>query len=351
MPCAILGVHLFSGVDRETTAGAALAFGCFLSSERKLLCVSNGGFSIGGDKGGGVAVPETLGSEELSIAGTAMNFLVRAITSQHRIKWPVAFRTVKAFLVPHSSFSQLLFSSEDHSSAAGTTLSLGCLDRRGIRVVIRTASRNFFLSQAVCLEETGTTSKTIAVGSPFLAVTSLAVDVVVRSVASDDRVQSLGAIATFEALAMPLATLSEDLLSSKHNTAAPRATLAGWGFDRSGINHRGLRCLITIGVRVTLQDASSFSVTVSLRTKLLAIAYFTINVFIWALATVRGVKSFQAVAAFEALLVPPPSPSQHLFGSVNITTTARASLAGWRLGDDAGFEACSVGPNVRILAL
>lgn len=66
---------------------------------RHSLCDS--GFSIGGDEGGGVAVAEALRPEELGVASAAVDLLVGAVTRQHRVQRPVAFRAIEAFLVPH----------------------------------------------------------------------------------------------------------------------------------------------------------------------------------------------------------------------------------------------------------
>lgn len=41
--------------------------------------------AIGAHKGGGVAVTESLGSEELAVARFAVDFLVGAITSKHGV--------------------------------------------------------------------------------------------------------------------------------------------------------------------------------------------------------------------------------------------------------------------------
>jgi len=57
---------------------------------------------------------------------------------------------------------------------------------------------------AICLEEAGTTSESISVGSVLLAVAGLAVHIVVGAVASQDGVELLGAVTALEALAMPL---------------------------------------------------------------------------------------------------------------------------------------------------
>lgn len=48
-----------------------------------------------------MAVSESSGSEELSIASAAMDLLVRAIARQHRVQRPVALCAVETFLVPH----------------------------------------------------------------------------------------------------------------------------------------------------------------------------------------------------------------------------------------------------------
>lgn len=75
--------------------------------------------------------------------------------------------------------------------------------------------------------------------SPLLPVARLAVDVPVRTVAGDDRVQGLGAVMTLVALPVPLTTLGEHLLSGEDDTTAARAPLAGRGLDYCGVDHGG----------------------------------------------------------------------------------------------------------------
>lgn len=59
------------------------------------------------------------------------------------------------------------------------------------------------LLQAIGLQEARAASEAVAVGTPLLAVASLAVDVLVRAIAGNDGVESLGAVFALEALAMP----------------------------------------------------------------------------------------------------------------------------------------------------
>lgn len=82
--------------------------------------------------------------------------------------------------------------------------------------------------------------------APFLAVASLAVNLRFRSVASNDRIQCLRAVAALEALAMPFATLGQHQLGSEHNTSTSGATLAGGRLNGSGIDYRSLWCLFTV---------------------------------------------------------------------------------------------------------
>lgn len=103
--------------------------------------------------------------------------------------------------------------------------------------------------QAVGLQKTGTARKTVTVRTPVLAVARLAVDILVGTVACDDRVQRLGTVVTLEALAMPFATLGQDLLGSKDDATATRAALTGRRLDLSRIDDAGLRGEVTVAER------------------------------------------------------------------------------------------------------
>lgn len=77
--------------------------------------------------------------------------------------------------------------------------------------------------------------------SPILAVARLAVDVVIGSVASDDRVQRLGAVMALVALAMPFPTLGQDHFGSEDYTTAAWTTLSGRSLDGRRISGKWLR--------------------------------------------------------------------------------------------------------------
>lgn len=76
--------------------------------------------------------------------------------------------------------------------------------------------------------------------APLFAVAGLAVHVVIRTVASDDRVQRLGTVAALVALAMPLAALGQNLFGGEHDSAAARATLARGSLDGTRVDGRRL---------------------------------------------------------------------------------------------------------------
>lgn len=174
----------------------------------------------------------------------------------------MALSTIEAFLMPHGSLSQLLFGSENSSAATRTTLASWSLDRSCIVRYEWTIACNFILAEktenfirlekisvyfdisfhlphSVGLQEAGTTGKAIPMWSPFLAVASLAIDILIGSIASDNRVQSLGTISTFEAFLMPHSSLGQLLFGSKNGSATTRAALTWWGSDYGRINSGG----------------------------------------------------------------------------------------------------------------
>lgn len=84
-----------------------------------------------------MAKSEAFGPEELSIARAAVNFFVGTIACQHRIQRPMTLGTIKALLVPHGAFGELLFRSKHHATATGATLPSWRLNRGRIRIVER----------------------------------------------------------------------------------------------------------------------------------------------------------------------------------------------------------------------
>lgn len=55
-----------------------------------------------------MAVTETLGPEELAVTGAAVDLLVGAVASQHRVQRPVTLRAIEALLVPHLEILRLV---------------------------------------------------------------------------------------------------------------------------------------------------------------------------------------------------------------------------------------------------
>lgn len=95
------------------------------------------------------------------------------------------------------------------------------------------------LREPVGLEESRTTCESVSVRSPLLSVTGLAVNVPVRAIAGDDRVQGLGAVMTLVALPVPLAALGKHLLGGEDDSTATGAALARGSLDFRGVDHGG----------------------------------------------------------------------------------------------------------------
>lgn len=91
------------------------------------------------------------------------------------------------------------------------------------------------------MEEPRAASETITVGAELLAITGLAVNISVGSIACDDGVKRLVAVLAFEALAMPLPAFGEDLFGGEDYTTTTGTTLAWRGLNYSGIDHRCFR--------------------------------------------------------------------------------------------------------------
>lgn len=87
--------------------------------------------------------------------------------------------------------------------------------------------------------------------SPSLPVTGLAVNIPVRAVAGDDRVQGLGAVVALVALPVPLAALGEHLLGGEDDATAARTALARRGLDYRSVDYGGARSRIAASQRVT----------------------------------------------------------------------------------------------------
>lgn len=68
-------------------------------------------------------------------------------------------------------------------------------------------------------------------GSPLLAIASLAVDLIVRTIARDNGVQSFGAVPTLEALSVPAPSLGENLFRGEYYAATTWTSFPDWRLD------------------------------------------------------------------------------------------------------------------------
>lgn len=63
--------------------------------------------------------------------------------------------------------------------------------------------------------------------APLFTVACLTVNIPVRTVAGDDRVERFGAVLTFEAFTMPWTTFGENLFGGEDHTTATGTSLTG----------------------------------------------------------------------------------------------------------------------------
>lgn len=135
VPDPVLADHLFGGVDGVSASGAAGPSLALEAVQWSAIGEGDRRLSIGRHEGGGVAVAEALGSEQLSVARAAVDLAVRPVAGQRRVQRPVALGAVEALLVPHRALGQLLFRGEHGTAAARAALSLGRQDRGRVGVV------------------------------------------------------------------------------------------------------------------------------------------------------------------------------------------------------------------------
>lgn len=157
--------------------------------------------------------------------------------------------------------------------------------------------------------------------TPFLAVAGTAVDLLVRTVGRIDRIECFSAVTTLETLAMPFASLGQDLFGGKHHTAATRTTLARWGHNLGGVNHR------SFGGVIEFSCLNGTATAVTLGSKLLRIANFAVHILVRTFTTVDRVEAFATITTLEASFMPLSSACQHLFGRIHTSTTSWTTLA------------------------
>lgn len=106
------------------------------------------------------------------------------------------------------------------------------------------------LRESIGLEESRATCESVSVRSPLFPVTGLAVNIPIRTVAGDDRIQGFGAVMTFVAFPVPLAALGEHLLGGENDAAAAGTTLARRSLDYCGVDYGGARSRIAASQKI-----------------------------------------------------------------------------------------------------
>lgn len=196
-----------------------------------------------------------------------------------------------------------------------------------------------------------------SLGSEELSVARAAVDLTVRSVASQRRVEWAMALGTVEALLVPHRALSQLLLGSKHSTAATWAALSLLGHDRGRVrivegSFRGNLILAKITEKspvtiessrifslfnsrqtISLQETGTAAESVAVGSPLLSVAGPAVHITIRSVATDDRVQLLSAVLALVALAMPFATLGQHLLSGIDHATATRASLTRTRLDD------------------
>lgn len=349
MPDPGLADHLLGGEHCESAPRASA--GGLRSVQGTAVGELDGALATGRHQSGGMSVAEALGTEELAVAGAAMDLAVGSVAGQHGVQRAVTVGAVVALLVPHLALGQLLLGSEHGATAPGAALALAGLDRGGVRIVEWPVGANLILGQAISLQEAGAASESIAVGTPLLAVAGAAVDVAIGSIAGVDRVQGLVAVLAVEALLVPLATLRQLLLGGIDDATATRATLTGTGLDLVHLDGgTDLGSSVVVGIAIGLEGTAALTIAIALGTELLGVAALAVDVLVRGLAAKDRVETLLAAAALEALLVPAPAAGQHLFGGIDIATATWTALTLGGAGNGPGFQPGSI-PHRRSVAV
>lgn len=103
MPNKVLAEHLLGLIYVASAAPTALTVLGLHAGCRVELGMDWSSLHFGRHQSRCVSKSESFGSEKFSVAGTAMDLLIRSIAGQHRIQRTMALVTVEALLVPHGT--------------------------------------------------------------------------------------------------------------------------------------------------------------------------------------------------------------------------------------------------------
>lgn len=146
MPDLVLADHLFGRVNRESAAWATSLAPVLQTVQWATIGIGHCRLATSGSQGGGVAVAESLGSEQLSVARTAMDLAIWSIASLSGVQRAMALGAVEALLVPHRSLGQLLLGRKHGASATRAALTLGSHNRGRVRIVEWSFRRDLILA-------------------------------------------------------------------------------------------------------------------------------------------------------------------------------------------------------------
>ena len=144
---------------------------------------------------GSHSVADTVRSVLFAIASRAVDLVIGSVVQIGRIQWTVAIAAIETAPMPDSVFANHLLGGVDGESATRTSFTFGRFQSRlGLAGRFRIA-RSADQSGRVAVAET--------FGSVAFAVTGLAVDILVGSVAGQNRIQRPVAVAAVEAQLVP----------------------------------------------------------------------------------------------------------------------------------------------------
>lgn len=282
VPHVLRALHLFRGEDHESASRTPVL---------RLLSVAIDGspaagrvLVVGGHQGGRVSVPDAFGAKELRVAELAIDIVIRSVTGEHRVQGSGAPGAVEALPVVHLPLGQLQLGRKDRSATSGTSLAVRSHDRSGVRSHKGSFGCQVLLSNAVGLQETGSTGESVAMGSPLLAIASLAVDLIVRTIARDNGVQSFGAVPTLEALPVPAPSLGEYLFRGEYYAATTWTSFSDWRLDLLHIYDGGFGSHVALPLAIPdvghQPQGRNADVPVTPGPKLLSITSSTVNVLV-----------------------------------------------------------------------
>lgn len=332
MPHLSLGQLLFGSKDGATATGATLSFRCLNGCGVRVDERATGanlilGQAIGLQETRAASKAIAMGSPLLTVAGPAVDITIGTIAGIDRVQGLVAIFAVVALLVPLTTLGELLLGGKDSATATGATLT-----GTGLNPVYLDGGTHLrctlIVGIAIGLQSTTALSIAIALGSELLGIAALAVDVLVRCLAAQDRVQALLAGTALEALLVPATSTGQHLFGGIDIAATAWATLTLWCLGNGAWLHASTVPLNIVSVLelctiVHRQCAGTSAKAITLWAIFASVADLAVQ-FAFMLCTVGRIQRFVAHGALKAVLVEYIATCQTLLGSVYALAALRA---------------------------